>query len=188
MALNNDSSVNYTGYRSSRMTMTVSAETGMSNTLASRTTYNAMSNFRQSRMSGMLGFNSGQKETEKGNAAQNSKTFKQYFRKLLQGRIIVFVLTNIEHDNSQRLAIAVNRRPKVFKLSAIFGTRGESTDPMNRLIWMAYYHQELKNNSTFMIRPKETHSGRIASFKLFISSNHFKKTRTRKNFRCLFRR
>ena len=89
MALSNSedrtTTANFTGYRSSRMTMTMSpVDANISNTISSHTTYNAMSNLRQSRMSGMFGPNSAS-GSEKPDAAQNSKTFKQYYRTLLEG-------------------------------------------------------------------------------------------------------
>lgn len=92
MALSNSEdkapTANFTGYRSSRMTMTMSpVDANISNTISSHTTYNAMSNLRQSRMSGMFGPNSASGH-EKPDAAQNSKTFKQYYRTLLEGSFL----------------------------------------------------------------------------------------------------
>lgn len=104
MALSNSddraSMANFTGYRSSRMPMTTSPiDNSMSNTISSHTTYNAMSNLRQSRMSGMFGPNSS-RGNEKSDAAQNSKTFKQYYRTLLEGEVLFmdqYVLISHSH-------------------------------------------------------------------------------------------
>jgi hypothetical protein len=61
----------------------------------------------------------------------------------------------LEHDIGQRENMAINRRPKVFKISAMFGLRGERTDPMHRLMWMSSYYQSIKTDDAFITRPAE---------------------------------
>lgn len=55
--------------------------------------------------------------------------------------------------------MAINRRPKVFKLSAMFGLRGERTDPMQRLMWMSSYYESIKTDDAFTARPADPAQG-----------------------------
>ncbi|KAJ3326704.1 hypothetical protein HDU91_004576, partial [Kappamyces sp. JEL0680] len=104
--------------------------------------YTAMSTIRSSRMSTMLsrsnsaiGLNPA--ETPKTSPLA-SKTFKEFYIGLLE-----------EHDATHLTHLGQNKKPKTFKLSAVFGERGDGVDPMHRLFWLAAQYEALKKDPSW---------------------------------------